>query len=263
MSRVLARHWSNLRVDSMSSHILYNCPREFPPRYPGLPDCGELPEDGNGVPEQVRRLRAMPFVVLCLAFDVVLIAACQSIPTWFVFRTKFWNCAEIKIRKSSDNAPAASDSDPDDALQGPSSNGGRPSQGGNTSDGSESTGSDESNVGPTPPPEEIQSPTTDMILTSSGTQVGFSPDVFSDMSDALENVKEEIDSKLFLYQTPDLEWEPSSVYRYEDFSESLNVMATEGVAGKRFYIGESAAENGHVYGLVNIAAFLAQSMKET
>ena len=21
--------------------------------YPGLPDCGELPEDGNGVPEQV------------------------------------------------------------------------------------------------------------------------------------------------------------------------------------------------------------------
>jgi hypothetical protein len=40
-------------------------------------------------------------------------------------------------------------------------------------------------------------------------------------------------------------------------------MATEGVAGKTFYIGESAVDNGHSYGLVNIAAFLAQSMKET
>jgi hypothetical protein len=45
--------------------------------------------------------------------------------------------------------------------------------------------------------------------------------------------------------------------------ESLYVMATEGVTGKKFYIGESDVENGHVFGLVNIAAFLAQSMKET
>ncbi|KAL7526856.1 hypothetical protein ACHAXR_001684, partial [Thalassiosira sp. AJA248-18] len=71
------------------------------------------------------------------------------------------------------------------------------------------------------------------------------------------------DNKLFLYQTPGFQWIPSSVYRYDDFKESLYVMATEGVAGKKFYIGESAVENGHVYGLVNIAAFLAQSMKET
>jgi len=40
-------------------------------------------------------------------------------------------------------------------------------------------------------------------------------------------------------------------------------MAAEGVAGKKFYIGDDDVENGHVYGLVNIAAFLAQSMKET
>ena len=45
--------------------------------------------------------------------------------------------------------------------------------------------------------------------------------------------------------------------------ESLYVMAAEGVAGKKFYIGDDDVENGHVYGLVNIAAFLAQSMKET
>jgi hypothetical protein len=83
------------------------------------------------------------------------------------------------------------------------------------------------------------------------------------MESALESVKNEIDNKLFLYQTPAFQWVPSSVYRYADFKESLNVMATDGVAGKKFYIGESGVENGHVYGLVNIAAFFAQSMKET
>ena len=83
------------------------------------------------------------------------------------------------------------------------------------------------------------------------------------MQNTLENVKDEINNKLLLYQTPGLQWVPSSVYRYEDLKESLHVMATEGVAGKKFYIGESGAENGHVYGLVNLAAFLAQSMKET
>lgn len=83
------------------------------------------------------------------------------------------------------------------------------------------------------------------------------------MESTLESVKTEINSKLFLYQTPAYQWIPSSVYKYEDFRESLYVMATEGVANSTFYIGEDDVENGHVYGLVNIAAFLAQSMKET
>ena len=79
---------------------------------------------------------------------------------------------------------------------------------------------------------------------------------------ALDAVKPDIDSKLFLYQTPAFQWIPSTVYRYDDFRESLNIMATEGVAGKTFYTGEDV-ENGHVYGMVNVGAFLAQSMKET
>ena len=90
-----------------------------------------------------------------------------------------------------------------------------------------------------------------------------SSDTFIEMENTLESAKDEINNKLFLYQTPAFQWVPSSVYRYDDFKESLYVMATDGVAGKKFYIGESAVENGHVYGLVNIAAFLAQSMKET
>ena len=65
---------------------------------------------------------------------------------------------------------------------------------------------------------------------------------------AFDNVKDQVDSKLFLYQTPDMQWVPSTVYRYEDFRESLDVMATEGVAGKTFYVGEKSdvGDNGHV-----------------
>ena len=84
-----------------------------------------------------------------------------------------------------------------------------------------------------------------------------------DIFTSLDSVENNINNKLFLYQTPAFQWIPSSVYKYTDFRESLQVMATEGVANKKFYIGDDDVENGHVYGLVNIAAFLAQSMKET
>ena len=82
------------------------------------------------------------------------------------------------------------------------------------------------------------------------------------INNELDKVENEIDNKLFLYESPMGGWLPSSVYKYADLRESLDVMATEGVAGKKFYIGEDVT-NGHVYGMVNIAAFLAQSMKET
>ena len=84
----------------------------------------------------------------------------------------------------------------------------------------------------------------------------------SNINNEMDRIENEIDTKLFLYETPMGGWLPSTVYKYADFRESLSVMATEGVAGKKFYIGEDVT-NGHVYGLVNIAAFLAQSMKET
>lgn len=86
--------------------------------------------------------------------------------------------------------------------------------------------------------------------------------LFTNIVRALEQVKTGIDSKLFLYQDASSQWRQSTVYRFNDFLESLKVMTTDGVAGKKFYIGEDVT-NGHVYGLVNIAAFLAQSMKET
>ncbi len=38
-------------------------------------------------------------------------------------------------------------------------------------------------------------------------------------------------------------------------------MMNEGVWGKKFYL--ESEENSHIYDLVNMAAFLAQTMKET
>ena len=66
-----------------------------------------------------------------------------------------------------------------------------------------------------------------------------------------------MDRKILLYQSPDMEWKPS-IYRYDDFIAALRIMYLDGIAGKHFYLGED-----YLYGLVNIAAFLAQSMKET
>lgn len=78
----------------------------------------------------------------------------------------------------------------------------------------------------------------------------------------LEASKDGINNKILLYQTPSMQWEPSTVYRYEDFLSGLRVMYNDGVAGKYFYLGDDTP-NGLKYALVNIAAFLAQSMKET
>ena len=78
----------------------------------------------------------------------------------------------------------------------------------------------------------------------------------------LEASKDAIDNSLFLYETPTGGWEPSSVYRYEGLVGGLKVMYEDGVAGKYFYMGDEG-NNGYVYGVVNVAAFLAQSMKET
>ena len=74
----------------------------------------------------------------------------------------------------------------------------------------------------------------------------------------LDDVKEDIDDRLFLYQGS----EPSTVYRHEGFIAGLRIMFEEGVAGKYFYLGDDSGD-GHLYGLANIAAFLGQSMKET
>jgi len=78
----------------------------------------------------------------------------------------------------------------------------------------------------------------------------------------LEANKADIDNKILLSQEPSMQWVPSTIYRYADLLDGLRVMYNDGVANKYFFMGDNSP-NGHIYGLVNIAAFLAQSMKET
>lgn len=95
----------------------------------------------------------------------------------------------------------------------------------------------------------------------------------------------------FMYRTFDGRLFPSYVYRYEHFVDALRTMSTVGIDGKRFYLGygqdetealgqralqassfgteetglgpTDVAEKSLVYGLVNIAAYLAQAMTES
>jgi hypothetical protein len=73
------------------------------------------------------------------------------------------------------------------------------------------------------------------------------------------------DNEILISQQPDLSWQPSSIYRWKDFLVSLHVMANQGIAGMTFWLGDpdASADVQMQQGLVNIAAFLAQSMKET
>jgi len=63
-------------------------------------------------------------------------------------------------------------------------------------------------------------------------------------------------------QDPDLSWRPSRVYKWKDMIQGVKDMYERGVGGQRFWLGNDGEQNPD-YGLVNIAAFIAQSMKET
>ena len=73
-----------------------------------------------------------------------------------------------------------------------------------------------------------------------------------------------LNQSVFIYQTPDQQWLPSDVFTLPSFVEGLRVMYEDGIANKYFYMGtEGSASESHMYGVVNIAAFLAQVMKES
>lgn len=83
----------------------------------------------------------------------------------------------------------------------------------------------------------------------------------------LSSVSSTIDNKLFLYEHPSDGWVPSTIYKFSGLKTALEVMNSQGVAGMYYYLGDSKnkdnSKEAHIYGLVNVAAFLAQSMKET
>jgi len=96
---------------------------------------------------------------------------------------------------------------------------------------------------------------------SSSTEIAKDGSTTEKVYDILEQKKSRIDSELFLYDTGFGVVE-SSVYRYQGFRDGLEVMHEEGVGDSFFYLGDSS-DIGYKIGLVNVAAFIAQSMKET
>ncbi|GAA0371575.1 hypothetical protein GCM10009092_39880 [Bowmanella denitrificans] len=81
----------------------------------------------------------------------------------------------------------------------------------------------------------------------------------------LESIESVVNNEVFLYQTPSNSWIPSTVYKWGDFLSALNAMHNQGVGDVKFWlIDENADEATNIlYAKVAIAAFLAQSMKET
>ena len=73
------------------------------------------------------------------------------------------------------------------------------------------------------------------------------------------------DTQVLVSQDPDLSWRPSTIYRWRDFVQAVASMHLSGVGDLRLWLGDKT-ENNTVrtkQALVNLAAFLAQSMKET
>lgn len=66
-------------------------------------------------------------------------------------------------------------------------------------------------------------------------------------------------ANVFKYETATGGWAPSDLYTWPDLTDAVYKMATTGVGDLKLWLGET----NYVYGLVNIAAFLAQVMQET
>ncbi len=123
-------------------------------------------------------------------------------------------------------------------------------------------------VAPTPRPvAPTPRPTSKTVAppppASSSTTIVKSPSTTEKVYRILTQKKSRIDSELFLYDTGLAgQYEESKVYRYSGFRGGLEVMHEDGVDGSFFYLGDDS-DIGYEIGLVNIAAFIAQSMKET
>eukprot|EP00984_Skeletonema_dohrnii_P002873 scaffold976_cov102-Skeletonema_dohrnii-CCMP3373.AAC.12 len=121
-------------------------------------------------------------------------------------------------------------------------------------------------VDPTPKPTVrpvALPPPASSSSTTGGVEIVKVPSTTQEVYSILERKKSRIDSELFLYDSGTWgEYLESTVYRYRGFRDGLEVMHEEGVGDSFFYLGDDS-DIGYKIGLVNIAAFIAQSMKET
>jgi hypothetical protein len=71
------------------------------------------------------------------------------------------------------------------------------------------------------------------------------------------------DTEILVSQDPDLSWRPSTIYKWRDFVQAVATMHRRGVGDMRLWLGDPGDPDRARQALVNLAAFLAQSMKET
>ncbi|MBX3251807.1 MAG: hypothetical protein KF901_31805 [Myxococcales bacterium] len=73
------------------------------------------------------------------------------------------------------------------------------------------------------------------------------------------------DNEVLISQDPDLSWRPSRIYKWRDFAQAVATMHDRGIGEMRLYLGDGDASDARrtQQALVNLAAFLAQAMKET
>jgi hypothetical protein len=72
-----------------------------------------------------------------------------------------------------------------------------------------------------------------------------------------------LNADVFVYEASEGVWVPSNVFTLVDFARGVQVMYERGVSNAYFYIGDVDSAQGYKYGVANVAAFLAQVMKES
>lgn len=87
--------------------------------------------------------------------------------------------------------------------------------------------------------------------------------LLSDIKSYLTPFESSINSELFISETATGK-SPSKIYKFKDLLAALPIVS-DSASGMDFYLGEQSdsSNKGYIYGLVNLAAFLAQCMKET
>jgi len=83
-----------------------------------------------------------------------------------------------------------------------------------------------------------------------------------DREEVMDALRKTDPNDILLSEQPDHTWAASTMYKWVDFLEALDTVSSAGIGEELFWLGDGS-ENGREYGLVNVAAFLAQSMKET
>merc|ERR1719487_1500886 len=123
--------------------------------------------------------------------------------------------------------------------------------------------SQSSTTGAPPSTTAASTTTTAMTTTSSMAPTTTAPPAppvdDATLATLLQALQSSDSSGVFMYDTGN-GWLPSDIYTWPDMIKAVQIMASKGVGRAKLWSG---FDGNHVYGLVNIAAFLAQCMQET